>query len=39
MVDVVDVALEPELGGVHAQDHQPLRRILIVPCAEIGKLA
>ena len=37
--DVLDVALERELGGVHTDDHEPLARILLVPGAKVGKLA
>jgi hypothetical protein len=37
--DVVDAALESELGGVYTEHHQPVAGVLRCPGAEIGKLA
>ena len=37
--DVIDVVLERELGGVHADYHQSLAGVFPGPGAEVGKLA
>jgi hypothetical protein len=37
--DVVEVVLDVELGGVHADDDQPVVLVLLGPGADIGKLA